>query len=269
MSQQHVINKAQLDKKALNRAFDDALDEIEITYENYLETDRHKPRSLYIHNWLSTCGILNGSVLVLSPYSRSLIILFERLGFTVKGITVTHRVESRDEVQNQIVFSDLPATINLPESYDVIICDDLLEHLVSPLKILLKLKERLNPKGVLILTSKNVSRGSSRLCLLRGRNVYPELVDYMPEDNLHEDYVSHVIPYREYTLREIEDLVLSIGFSIIEKQYIIGKKTIESGYFSTPLFSYLLRKIYFVIQKVFPPLRSHLFVAVKPNSTDV
>jgi hypothetical protein len=121
------------------------------------------------------------------------------------------------------------------------------------------LKEKLTPQGVFMLTTKNVARATTRLYLLSGRNIYPWLDGDLTEDD------QRVFPYREYTLREVEGLVSKAGFRVIEGHHIIGKKAIDS-YFpmgSMPIGTYLIWKIYYLVQKIVPPLRSHFFVVAR------
>jgi len=270
MSNQPVPSQGQVGKSALSRVFDDTLDEREITYDTYYEIESYRPRCLYILNWLLTNGIHNGIVLVLSTYPRPLSMLFERLGFRVREIVVNQGLKTGKGAEGHEIFPAPQMLVGLEESFDVMVCDDLLQHLVSPVRTLQVLKERLGPKGVLILTSPNVARGVSRLRLLIGRNIYRCLQDSMVSGGSLGENIQQPMFYREYTLREVEDLVSGAGFAVLEKRCFIGKRTADHYFPMThmPITTYLSWQIYYNAQRVIPPLRSHLFVAARKISPE-
>jgi len=257
--------QSQAVKRSLSQVFDDTLDEREITYDMYCEIESYRPRCLYFLNWLLTNGIHNGTVLVLSTYPRPLSMLFERLGFRVREIVVNQALKTGKDADGHEIFPAPQILVGLEESFDVMLCDDLLQHLVSPVRTLQVLKERLGPKGVLILTSPNVARGVSRLRLLTGRNIYRCLEDSLWNGGSLGENIQQPMFYREYTLREVEDLVSRAGFAVLEKRCFIGKKTADHYFPMThmPITTYLSSQIYYNIQRAIPPLRSHLFVAAR------
>jgi 2-polyprenyl-3-methyl-5-hydroxy-6-metoxy-1,4-benzoquinol methylase len=61
-----------------------------------------------------------------------------------------------------------------PESFDVILCGDLIEHLRDPEALLARVRPLLRPNGRLVLTTPNVANWSIRLGLLAGRWRYTE-----------------------------------------------------------------------------------------------
>jgi glycosyltransferase involved in cell wall biosynthesis len=260
---------AMTDKALLKKTFDDAIDDLEITIETYYEIAKYQPRCLFIANWLANNKIQKGSVLVVGAYPFPLTMFLEKLGFKVRGIAVAKKLEPWKEIKNLILFSDLENTVSdLPENYDLILCDDLLQYFEFPVRILQLLKEHLNPGAVFILTTMNSARGTTRFSLLFGRNIYPWLCDDIQNDGSSIEDIQKLIPYREYTLREVEKLALDSGHSIIDSQYVIGKKLIEGGIESLSFRSYFLRIIYYLVQKTIPSLRSHLFVAAERTSSE-
>jgi hypothetical protein len=252
-------------KLSLNRAFDDALDALEITYDTYYEIDLHRPRCLHILAWLLTNGIRKGDVLVIGPFPYPLTMLLQKIGFSVEEMRVRHGRETLEDEQNQERLPDLQDLFDSPKMYDVIICDDLLQYLVFPVTILQTLNKRLSPDGTIIMGTPNVGRGSTRLRLLFGKNIYPWLSDDMLDDNSSGKNTLQLIPYREYTVREAETLVLSAGFTVLHRQYLIGKKTINNNS-AMSVRTYLLLKIYSLIQKMVPSLRSHFLLAMRKKS---
>lgn len=260
------LSQGKITKALLKRLFDDALDNLEVTYDAYYMIDLYRPRSISIFNWLLNNVSQKGNVLVISPLPITFTMLFEKLGFTVKDISLTWRHEPWKVVENQVMISALNRIVSeLPGDYDIIICDDLLQYLVSPAITFQELKEKLKPEGIIILTTPNVARGTMRLMLLMGRNIYPWLENNMLNcDSINED-AKYLIPYREYTFQEIETIMSNNGFALITGQHLIGKKTINNSIANQPISisSYLFRKIYYVVQKFFPSVRSHLFFAAK------
>lgn len=68
----------------------------------------------------------------------------------------------------------LSALESLDVKYDVIVCADVLEHLVNPDLTLKSLKKNLKPNGIFIISLPNVAFALNRLRLLLGRWDYTE-----------------------------------------------------------------------------------------------
>ena len=106
--------------------------------------------------------------------------LAERLvaqGSTVVGVEMDPRAAERarafcdDVLVADVEASELPFE---PESFDTIICADLLEHLREPGAFLARIRPLLPPGGRLVLTTPNVANWSIRLQLLFGRFRYTD-----------------------------------------------------------------------------------------------
>lgn len=61
-----------------------------------------------------------------------------------------------------------------PESFDAIVCGDLIEHLRDPGALLARLRPLLHPSGRLVLTTPNIANWAIRLSLLFGRFRYTD-----------------------------------------------------------------------------------------------
>lgn len=59
-----------------------------------------------------------------------------------------------------------------PASFDVIVCADILEHLVDPLEALKRVAGWCQPHGFIVISLPNIAHWSARLRLLRGRWTY-------------------------------------------------------------------------------------------------
>jgi GT2 family glycosyltransferase/tetratricopeptide (TPR) repeat protein/2-polyprenyl-3-methyl-5-hydroxy-6-metoxy-1,4-benzoquinol methylase len=90
----------------------------------------------------------------------------------------------------------------LPESFDAVICGDVLEHLREPLDFLRRLRSCLRPGGVLIASVPNVRHHSVVRSLLEGNWTYE------PAGLLDRTHL------RFFTRREIEKLFLRAGFEV-------------------------------------------------------
>jgi SAM-dependent methyltransferase len=100
-------------------------------------------------------------------------------GCTVVGIEGDpHAAEKARSVTERVVVGDLedPATIDSlgDDSFDVVLCGDVLEHLVDPIAVLRRAVEHLRPDGIVIVSVPNVAHADVRLNLLQGRFPYTE-----------------------------------------------------------------------------------------------
>jgi len=247
------------DKKALNHLFDDAIDELEVTFDIYFEIERYRPRCVHTVNRMLYSGMRKGNVLVLGSDEKPFTILLNKMGFQAEGLSF-HRM-MKDERVDTIGkgFVDLQVIRNLQGKYDTIICDDILQHVESPTELFEILKDRLRPGGVLIVTTPNIARGTSRLRLVSGRNIYPwPFGGESPNGD-----VQRLLPYREYTLYELDSLVKNIGFGLIKSEFIVGMSVKANTWPPLPVKEYFLQTLFLAIQKIAAPLRTFLFVAAR------
>jgi SAM-dependent methyltransferase len=89
--------------------------------------------------------------------------------------------------------------------HDVVLCCEILEHLlINPSHMLFEAHRVLKPGGLLLISTPNVLRRANILALMQGRNIY---------DRYHGNgiYGRH---NREYTLAETTALVEACGFTI-------------------------------------------------------
>jgi hypothetical protein len=257
-------------RRSFNRIFDDTLDDLEIPYHVYYQIDSDRPRCLSILTWLWAKGFRKGSVLVLSPSPHFLSTLLSKLGFSSKGIMVTQSVRIREDLGGFQVLSDLQELDGIEGNCDVIICDDLLQHLQAPGKTFQILQGHLRTGGLLILTGPHFTRGEfpvRKLCL---GSFHLPLEEEAERSVLPDARNAHSESLPGYTLGEVADLLSKAAFELIEKRYIVGKKSIHNRITAepVPVWVYLRRKTYDVIQKVRAPLRSHIFVVARRPQGD-
>ena len=102
--------------------------------------------------------------------------LVER-GSTVVGLEVDERAAAAArDVCEQVLVGDVE-TMQLPfpaQSFDVVLCGDVIEHLRDPERLLARVRPLIRPGGRLVLTTPNVANWAMRLGLLAGRWRYTE-----------------------------------------------------------------------------------------------
>jgi SAM-dependent methyltransferase len=247
------------EKKALNHLFDDAIDELEVTFDIYFEVERYRPRCVHVVRRMFYSGIKEGKVLVLGSNERPFTMLLRKMGFQAEGLSFHPVMNEGEGTTMQKVSSYVQAIRNVQGEYDTIICDDVLQHIESPLEILEILNDHLKPGGVLMVTTPNAARGTSRLRLVSGRNVYPWPFGGESPDG----HVQRLLPYREYTLSELDTFVKNIGFGLIKSEFIIGIREKANTWPPLPIKEYFFQIIFLAVQKIAAPLRTFLFVAAR------
>ncbi|HLA01053.1 MAG TPA: methyltransferase domain-containing protein [Thermodesulfovibrionales bacterium] len=248
-----------MNKKELNSLFDDAIDELEITYDVYFNIERYRPRCVHTMHRLLSSGLEGGKVLVLGSDEKPFTMMCSKLGFHADGISFNQSASDVTENENRTASSVTEIIKNIKDDFDIIICDDILQYIQYPQEMLILLKGHLRPGGLLMLTTPNVARGTSRLWLLSGRNIYP-----LPSvSETEEGEILRLIPYREYTLRELEKLVTGMGMELMQSEFIIGKSVNANMWPPMPVKEYLLQTFFLAVQKVVAPLRNYLFAAAR------
>jgi phosphatidylinositol alpha-mannosyltransferase len=255
--------KRQFNNGALALLFDDALDELDIDYDTYYRYDLYKPFCTYILEWLVSNGVREGKVLVVGHFMSPLTILLKKVGFTVSGIGVTRKIEPWKYLENHMLISDLHVLKDLPQRYDLVICDDIFKYNTYPKNVLQILREKLKPEGIFILTSENAADGKVRLFVNMGKNTNHEFNDDVSNESLTPDDQKKIGVYRRYCLEEVKSLVSDAGFSIEQSNYIIKEKAIENSLFPFPVFLYLFKTFSYYLQRAIPSFRSHVFVVAK------
>lgn len=120
--------------------------------------------------------------------------------------------------------------ISLPITYDVIICADVLEHLVNPLSVLKTLKQLLKKDGVIIISIPNVAFILQRILLFFGK------FDYTPHGGIMDS--THL---RFFTKKSIQQLCKDSGFAIGKFSHIT---IVKKRYSFLKLFAYLCPSLF-------------------------
>lgn len=259
--------QVQSNEAVLSRIFDDALDKIEIDYDNYYRVDRHKPFCIFIAKWLLNHALQGSKVLAVGDFTFPLNLLLEKCGFSVQEIKIRQRHEPWKDLGNQTFLSDIQSLKDECSQYDIIICDEILHYCESPVRTLQVLRDKLSPQGTLILAVENAANGKARLRLLTGKSIYPDLENDLLVESISTDVEKRVVGYRGYILEDLERLVSDAGFSLRTSHYIMREKAVEGSLFPIPVFLYFHRTLFYLVRKAIPHFRSHIFVAARRKSS--
>jgi 2-polyprenyl-3-methyl-5-hydroxy-6-metoxy-1,4-benzoquinol methylase len=136
-------------------------------------------------NWLKSIGVCN--------YSAG-----------IDAFAIQNKEYKLDQFINFDLNKEIPSEILLREKFDIILCLDVLEHLIEPWNLLNKVKSLLNPEGYLIVSLPNIRnyRIVFKL-LLNGR------FDY------EKDGIMDVTHLRFFTLKNSIELMEKSGYQVI------------------------------------------------------
>jgi len=168
-------------------------------------------------------------------------------GVDISKVAIGQAAEVLDEAfcldvqKDKLPFAD--------ESFDVIICADVLEHLFDPLEVLRTLKAYLRHQGYFLLCIPNVANIKIRCNLLLGKFDYKETGIL---DNTH---------VRFFTRKTVQDLVSDAGLSIKQIDYMPGFSflLLQDQYVEK---LELLRRIRYCLMRLWPTLFCNRFVIV-------
>jgi len=94
-----------MNKKELNSLFDDAIDELEITYDVYFNIERYRPRCVHTMHRLLSSGLEGGKVLVLGSDEKPFTMMCSKLGFHADGISFNPSANNVTENENRTASS--------------------------------------------------------------------------------------------------------------------------------------------------------------------
>lgn len=246
--------------KYLHKLFDDTLDELEITFDVYFALAQYKKRCVHVLRCLITSGMSTGNILVLGSNESAFTSVLKKAGYAVDSLGLDNTLNSSFDRNHCLTFNSAleKAIRNIQHEYDSIICDDIFQYFESPSDSLSVLNKLLKPGGVLILSTPNATRGTSRLRLMFGKNVFPTL-----NRNTSPDGKETVTLRKEYTIVEVNALLSDIGFGLISSKYIIGKNVNANVWPPMPVKEYFLQLLFLGVQRVAAPLRNYLLVAAR------
>lgn len=134
-------------------------------------------------------------------------------------------------------------------SFDTIICADILEHLYDPLATVQKLKKVLKDDGVFIISIPNIANIKIRWDLLRGR------FDYANSGIMDNTHI------RFFTKKSVEQLIADAGLTIKDMDYTVGFSffLFKDGFIKDNKF---LQRIRYRLNTLIPTLTCTQFIIV-------
>ncbi|AJH01821.1 hypothetical protein LF65_05299 [Clostridium beijerinckii] len=163
----------------------------------------------------------------------------------------------------------------LPDNYfDFIVCQDVLEHLIDPFKVLRILKGKLLPRGKFLISIPNVSHNTILMQLLKNRFDYKDVgildrthIKFYTKETFSEEakkiglkrighYITYLVPdgtgweteYSQYSLEERNILLKHGDGHVFQNLFILGKEECfceeESPLYNLSLDSYDEVRIY-------------------------
>lgn len=142
------------------------------------------------------------------------------------------RIEEIDVEHHRFPYSD-----NL---FDIVTCFEVLEHLkFNPVHMMKEIKRVLKPDGIFILTTPNINSALSIIKMLIGESpqecpLFHNPLKYVKHGiDLPKQYYGVIHP-KEYTITQVRDLFVSLGFHIKTIDTIDTIKTIEKIHMVVP-----------------------------------
>jgi 2-polyprenyl-3-methyl-5-hydroxy-6-metoxy-1,4-benzoquinol methylase len=176
-----------------------------------------------------------------------LLIAAHQIGYQVFGTDLAKFVREIEKLSQKYNFTNLPADLSVnglpfPDNYfDIIVFSEVLEHLnFHPAQLFIEIARVLKPKGIVIVTTPNLSRLNNVIKLMGNISVNAEL-DELYTEGTH---------YREYTADEVVYLLQMAGLEIRENKYIN---------FKYPDLSWAV-KISDIITNCFPKKKRDLYI---------
>ena len=139
--------------------------------------------------------------------------------------------------------------------FDIVIFTEVLEHLfIPPNKVLMEIFRVLKENGILLFSVPNVAKLANRYKLMLGICPFENANCQLDDDRVHG--CGHI---REYTMKEITELLSLNRFQIIRCEYLKTRKFIDNydGLVELPK---MLLFIYFLLTFLVPSFRSTLYI---------
>ena len=181
----------------------------------------------------------------------------ELLGYDVYGISSYHEpIKNKNIEVLNIEKETFPYKNNF---FDMVLCNEVLEHLPQSPLVPLQEMLRVLKKGVrLMITTPNITRSINRAKLLLGKNImYP--IDVFFENNGQGNNIYHR-HNREYTLDELLELFKKTSFSVTQKNYFISYTPFRKRKIPDNWFIFVGKFLNYLLMLAAPSLRDTLLV---------
>lgn len=194
----------------------------------------------------------------------------------IKGCHETAKRLDIAYIRSDIDESDLPIASS---SCDVVVMNNIIEHLHDPMRTLIEATRALREEGILVVITPNHADLKNRVLLLIGESVHFPLQRWLfeGEDRIRRGtrtvFLGHV---REYTLRELTEMVRLSGLEIVHVEYLatastgLSRESRETEDFAQRADriarrSRLAFRAYSLMEKAVPQFRAQISVIAKKS----
>ncbi len=143
----------------------------------------------------------------------------KKKGCHVTGVEINRQIALKTrERLHKVIIGDIEkkeTLLSVDRDYAIIICADILEHLIHPLKTLISLKRHLRPEGKILICIPNIAHWSIRSKLLFGR------FDYTKRGILDETHL------RFFTLHSFTKVLKEANLKITSSDFIYAQSPLD------------------------------------------
>lgn len=222
----------------------------------------HQDRYRYLLCQITATKLPPGArVLDLGCYPPHLFAALKSFGLTTYGVSSRHEPVKAPKVAILNIETDrLPFADNF---FDLILFSEVIEHLiVSPVIYLAELKRILKPTGRLMITTPNAVGLHKRIPVIFGRSPYFP-VSQLYDTRYHDDsiYSRH---NREFTLKELAEILEKAGFVVTRKNYFSGYGPFREKITPEPPFKKGIKILTSLVTFLYPKLKDSLYFEAVP-----
>lgn len=164
----------------------------------------------------------------------------------ITGLDIKNYVKEKFKSDFKLILGDGEKMPFKDKHFDFVTCWDVIEHIKKDDLFLKEIFRILKPGGLLLLSTPNKKRLSNRLIGLFNKIEYPYYLGSNPDD------VGDIVHIREYTEKELENLITKVGFKIKLKEgiYLGFHGFVGLGIYKVPrIFQGLTQHIFMVLSK--------------------
>lgn len=171
-------------------------------------------------------------------------IKLKRITNKIIGLDIKNFVKKEYKEHFKFILGNGTKTKFKKESFDIVVCWDVIEHLREGESLLKEINRILEKGGITLLSTPNKKRLSNRIISMFKKIKYPY---YLGEDEYGVGEICHL---KEYTKKEFEELAVKAGFKVIQSEGVY------LGFYG------FLRKGFYKVPKLFQEFSQHLFLVI-------